>query len=142
MTHKVKTKTQYTVAVWLSKHSHDEALQNYIANPPDNLQPSFAKDAGLEYANPDFIEAHCYASKLDMFDLIDKVSYGKYFRSECVKMLYPQQFNDYHALIFTYGRKDERGIIHPQLFNHHIFKTNRDILCYAGCIDFEIPGVQ
>jgi len=136
---KEMAKTQYAVAVWLSTHDNDAMLQQYIANTQGSHLSSFVKDSGLSNSNGDFIEAVCYNSRMDMFDIIDKVSYAKYFRSECVKMLYPQQFSDYRSLIFVYGRNGREGIIHPQLFSHYEFITILGTLYYAGRIAFDIP---
>jgi len=127
--------TQYAVSVWLSGHTDEKALQDYLSN-------GFAAASGLAELDTDFIEALCYTPPLHLFDIIDKVSYGKYFRSECVKMLYPQQFSAYSAAIFVYGRKSLHSTVNATVFAPVRFITLPGELFYAGTIPFEIPEAE
>lgn len=127
--------TQYAVSVWLSSHTDENTLQDY-------LNHGFAAASGLEEVDTDFIEALCYTPPLHLFDIIDKVSFGKYFRSECVKMLYPQQFSAYSAAIFVYARKDDYSTINARVFEPVRFIPASGKLFHVGTIPFEIPEAE
>lgn len=124
--------TRYAVSVWLTHKADNESLQGYIEG---NSAGTFAQESKLGNLQTDFVEAIFFTNPALIFDAIDKVSYGKYFRSECVKMLYPQQFASYNSLIIVYGRIDAGDSVNAEIFEDESLPQSGE-LKYIGLIPF------
>jgi hypothetical protein len=126
---------KYAIGLWLASLPDDSRLQQFIIGDGSS---DFAGAINQPLMQSDFVEAIFYAHPTLIFDAIDKVSYAKYFRSECVKMLYPQQFANYNSLIVVYAKSLAHQPIHPFLFADGSKQSMDDRLRFIGILPFVI----